>query len=150
MCNGPRGIDFSNRCRSYLCQIADKYADICHIVVFSSLDVSFMKDEIIASGRPMNSVCTLPLLTFEQTLNILKAEVKCTFVNDEHISVDRDLYLGQLADVCGGHPTSIEYVVLACNTIIDGADRKSVSEVIRSASRLIGAYRQVDDHETLY
>jgi hypothetical protein len=54
-----------------------------------------------------------------------------------------------LADVCGGHPTSIEYVVLACNTIIDGADRKSVSDVIRSASRLIGAYRQVDDHETL-
>jgi hypothetical protein len=57
--------------------------------------------------------------------------------------------LGQLADVCGGHPTSIEYVVLACNTIIDGADRKSVSDVIRSASRLIGAYRQVDDHVTL-
>jgi hypothetical protein len=50
MCRGSVGVEFSNRCRSYLCRMADTYTDICNLVVFSSLDVSFMMDEITASG----------------------------------------------------------------------------------------------------
>jgi hypothetical protein len=52
--------------------------------------------------------------------------------------------------VCGGHPRSIEYVVSACNNIIDGIDRKSLSDIIASASsQLIGAYRHVENHDML-
>mmetsp|Transcript_19081 Transcript_19081/g.27479 ORF Transcript_19081/g.27479 Transcript_19081/m.27479 type:complete len:641 (+) Transcript_19081:87-2009(+) len=150
MGEGSDGIQFSNRCRSYLCGMADLYQDICNVVVFSSLDVSFMINETTTSGRPMNSVCTLPLLSYEQTLNILRTEVQCSFVNEEDIDVDRDQNLKQLADVCGGHPRSIEYVVSVCNSVMGEVNRKDLSYVISSAARrLIGAYRQVDHLDVL-
>ena len=149
MCGGLDGIEFSNNCRSYLCQMADTNKDICNLVIFSSLDVAFMIEEVSASGRPMSSVCTLPLLTFDQTLNILKADVKCLFVNEENIVVNRDACLKQLTDVCGGHARSVEYIVSACNNMTHG-NRKELSAIIATASgNLIAAYRPVTDLEIL-
>lgn len=149
MCRGLDGIEFSNNCRSYLCQMADTNKDICNLVIFSSLDVAFMKEEVTASGRPMRSVCTLPLLSFDQTLNILNAEVKCLFVNEEDILVNHDVCLRQLADVCGGHARSIEYIVSACNNMRQG-NRKELSAIIATASGdLVAAHHQVKDLEIL-
>ena len=149
MCRGLDGIEFSNSCRSYLCQMADANKDICNLVIFSSLDVAFMIEEVTASGRPMSSVCTLPLLTFYQTLNILEAEVKCLFVNKVDILVNHDACLRQLADVCGGHARSIEYIVSACNNMRHG-NRKELPAIIATASgNLVAAYRQVTDLEIL-
>jgi len=144
------GIEFSNLCRSYLCQMADANKDICNLVIFSSLEVPFMLNERTSSGRPMRAVCTLPLLTFQETFNILTESIQCNFCNEENISVSRDQYIEQLADVCGGHPRSIEYVISVCNNIIDEADRKNLYEIITDASsRLIGAYEPVENYDIL-
>ena len=149
MCRGSDGIEFSINCHSYLCQMTNTYKDISNLIIFSSLDVAFMIEEVTASGRPMSSVCTLPIITFDQTLNTLEVKVKCSFVNEEDIPVHRDAYLRQFADVCGGHARSIEYIVSACNHNIHG-DRKELSAIIATtSSNLVGAYRQVADLEIL-
>ena len=65
------------------------------------LEVPFMLNERTSSGRPMRVVCTLPLLTFQETCNILTESIQCQFCNEENIFVNRDHYIEQLADVCG-------------------------------------------------
>jgi hypothetical protein len=102
-----------------------------------------MLAEIHHSGHLMRTLCTLPLLDVKQTVNILTRLVLSYFKNEEHIEISCDVCIAQLADVCGGHPTSIQYITAICNsntTIADEVDHlKSLIDRCQTP-----AYRHVD------
>jgi hypothetical protein len=144
------GDDFANQCRSALCKLADTQKDICGLVIFSSLEVDFMIDEVKASGRPMDSVCVLPLLTVTEAFTIMLAGVNCMFVDEDHFDADKTLCLQQLAYVSGGHPRSIEYIIAECNIVNSSGGKISLSKVIkRSGKNLAAAYRMVENYDAL-
>jgi len=118
---GINGLEFARSCRSALCRFMDSL-DLCHYVIFSSLSVEFMKEENKeeSSGRGVKALCTLPLLSHEDTLDLLQENIKdCTFSTTEMRTGAVDVGLQErcfetLSTLSAGHGRSIEKIVATC------------------------------------
>ena len=107
------GPTFSEQVRSSVCKWIDD--GICNVILFSSLDASFITSEATASGRAVTAVTTLPLLEHLHSIEILKENIKVNFVDDGGGLIDNGVVFNQLAMISGGHPRSLEYIIDECN-----------------------------------
>lgn len=138
------GIDFADRVRSIVCCWMDE--KLCNTVLFSSLDVKFVIDERSTSHRPVITATTLPLFQLTASFDLLSAEIKAEFVDDEGNEVGRGTVVEQLALVSGGHPRSLEYIVGICNGITRLEGSKNIKTVIDSAAEMLcSAYNDVEN-----
>ena len=132
------GQTFSEQVRSSVCRWIDD--GICSVILFSSLDATFITNEVTASGRVVTAVTTLPLLEHLNSITLLETNIKVRFVDDGGCEVDRNVVLKQLALISGGHPRSLEYIIDECNRYIDSALKIDLMHVMKEvATKLCSA-----------
>ena len=144
MITGEIGPDFADHLRSRVCDwIDDGY---CDVILFSSLDFEFLRNEVTASGRRVKALITLPLLEFSESVTLLTTNVHANFVDDEGNVIESQAVFSQLALTSGGHPRSLEYIIEKCNACSDTAMKTSITTVIsEAANSLCSAYKDVDN-----
>lgn len=141
------GSGFAELCRSEICGWLDD--DIVGNVLFSTLDLSFIENETSWSGRPMISVGTLPLLDMDDTVSILEASLNhAKFVDENEFEIDRSKSIRQLAQVAGGHPRSIEQLIVESK--VNLGLRMQIASVIERARKVITPYFRVSDVAALW
>ena len=143
------GDTFSEQVRSSICQWIDD--GICNVILFSTLDASFITREVTVSGRVVSSVTALPLLEHSHSITLLETNIDITFVDDEGCAVDRDVVFKQLALMSGGHPRSLEYIIDECNRHRDSVLQIDVMLVMKAAAtKLCSACADTKDLKRLF
>jgi hypothetical protein len=143
------GRTFSEQVRSSVCRWIDD--GICNVVLFSSLDATFITSEVTASGRVVTAVTTLPLLERLHSITLLETNIKVNFVDDGGCEVDREVVFNQLALISGGHPRSLEYIIDECNKYRDSILKISLMEVMKAAAtKLCSACADTKDWRRLF
>jgi hypothetical protein len=128
--------NFSNSCRHVLSRLADDHNSPLRpdLVLFSTLSAPFMLEEQSATGRGVYPICTLPLLSMEDSRTILSSGITCEFVNEAHRQpLNRDHCIDLLATICGGHGRSLEYIIRECSQSPE--TKQLLDDIIRNAAK---------------
>jgi hypothetical protein len=107
------GKIFSEQVRSSVCQWVD--SGICDVILFSTLDASFITREGAVTGRAVTAVTTLPPLDHLDLMTLFQRNINVNFVDVAGCAMDREIVFNQLASISGGHPCSLEYIIDECN-----------------------------------
>ena len=78
-----------------------------------------MRRETTASGRPIKAATSLPLFNLSDSMLYLEDQLHCSFFDSNDVPVvssSRKQVIAYLAQVSGGYPRSLEYLVEGCNT----------------------------------
>lgn len=143
------GPDFADHVRSRVCDWIDD--DHCDVILFSSLDFEFLRNEVTASGRRVKAVITLPLLEFSGSVTLLTTNVHINFVDDEGNVIESQVVFSQLALTSGGHPRSLEYIIDKCNECSDTAMKTCITTALsEAATSLCSGYKDVDNWQQLF
>ena len=143
-------VEFAEPVRKSICSWMGEM-NICDVILFSTLDVNFLTDERMNSGRPVRLATTLPLLKVDESVGIFRDQIKINFVNDEGAAVDDEDVFKMFALVTGGHPRSIQYIIEKCNSWKDCALTLSMMDVIKgAAATLCAASKGVDNWRRLF
>lgn len=119
------------------------------VILFSAIDHEFMGEE--RGGfirRPVISATTLPLLTHEESIEMLNNCITATYVDREGELVDRADVIDRLAYISGGHPESIVTLSNKCNEgqrlfwmTYENEGTKTVKEIVKEAGLLQSFWR---------
>ena len=135
--------------RSSICQWIDD--GICNVILFSTLDASYITREVTVSGRVVSSVTALPLLEHSHSITLLETNIDITFVDDGGRTVDKDVVFKQLALMSGGHPRSLEHIIDECNRHRDSVLQIDVMLVMKAAAtKLCSACADTKDLKRLF
>jgi hypothetical protein len=141
--------NFSNSCRHVLSRLADDHNSPVRpdMVLFSTLSAPFMLEEQRSSDRGVYPICTLPLLSMEDSRTILSSGITCEFVNEahHHQPLNRDHCIDLLATICGGHGRSLEYIIRECSQ--SPGTKRLLDDIVKDAAEsLIGTLKEIPDN----
>lgn len=102
-----------------------------------------MQNETSASGRAMTAVCTLPLLSYDESFQLFSTQMESVvFTNETGEEIPKELCIQQFGDICGGHPRSILSIVNASKAL---GISHNFSFIIQHAARLLVDAMKIDN-----